>query len=354
MKKTIRIKICDFDPNNPFSYGLFFLKILKKYYDVQLSENPDYVFSHESTTTYLKYPNAIRILYTGENIHPNFNLYDYAISFDHMDFEDRHFRLPVFQLAVFYRQCDIENAGDTDFKTMRPFTKDDLAAKEGFCSFVYNNYLADNARGDFFKKLSAYKQVDSGGNYLNTTGTELTSKLDFDRKRKFAIAFENSSRSGYTTEKILTAFAADAIPIYYGDPRIAEVFNPERFINCADYPDFDAVVARVKEIDENDELYLEIMNRPILMPGIDFAKDRENLEVFLRHIFDQPLSEARRRRINPIRAQIYQENEKHIARYRTITNQIRKILALLYRPFKKIPFFEHFKTILFQKIYSIK
>ncbi len=333
---------------------MFLVRHLSKLYDVVLSENPDYVFFHEGTTEYLNYPNAIRIFYTGENIHPNFNLCDYAISFDHLTFEDRHFRLPVFQTAVFYRKCDVENAGDLDFKTPRPFTKEDLAKKEGFCSFVYKNYLADNARGDFFTKLSQYKKVDSGGEYLNTTGVKLASKLDFDKKRKFSIAFENSSRSGYTTEKILTSFAADTIPIYYGDPRIAEVFNPGRFINCADYPDFDAVVARVKEIDENDELYLEIMNKPILMPGVDFAKDRENFVLFLKNIIDQPLSDARRRRINPVRAKVCEENERLAAKYRSILSSSKQIIAFFYKPLKNMPLFEKVKIALFRRIYTKK
>ncbi|OGG61135.1 hypothetical protein A3C87_03215 [Candidatus Kaiserbacteria bacterium RIFCSPHIGHO2_02_FULL_49_34] len=350
--RTINIKICGYDLDDESVRDIFLVRELSKLYHVTFSNKPDYVFFHEGTTEYLNYPDAIRIFYTGENIHPNFNLCDYAISFDHLTFEDRHFRLPVFQTAVFYRKCDVENAGDLDFKTPRPFTKEDLAKKEGFCSFVYNNYLADNARGEFFAKLSAYKQVDSGGNYLNTTGTELVSKLDFDRKRKFAIAFENSSRSGYTTEKILTAFAANALPIYYGDPRITEVFNPERYINCADYPDFDAVVARVKEIDENDELYLEIMNKPVLMPGVDLAKDREDFAVFLKQIIDQPLTTARRRKINPVRAITYEQNERLIARYRNTTLRTKQTIAYLYAPLKKISFFEKVKIFLFKKLYA--
>jgi hypothetical protein len=347
--KTIKIKMSGHDPKNQFSYGYPILRALEKHYQVEFSDEPDFLFTNGSNLEYLDHDCA-RIFYTGENEHPNFNLFDYAISFDHMEFGDRHFRFPVHQMAVFYHPEDIKNAGDLDFKTSRPFTSSDLAIKTEFCSFVYSNYLADPARDTFFNLLSDYKQVSSGGRYKNNVGGPVVSKLDFEKKHKFSIAFENSSRAGYTTEKIFCSLAADTIPIYYGDPRVGETFNEKRFINAMKYPNFAAVVERVKEIDQNDELYLAIMNEPILNPGIDFRKDREEFGQFLKHIMDQQPRSALRIHINPARRKVFEENERVLMRIRLGKQRLWAILAFIYRPFKKIAVIEKIKIMLSRKI----
>lgn len=347
--KTIKIKICGHDPKNEFSYGYPIIRALQKHYCLEFSDNPDYLFTNDSSIEYLDY-DCVRIFYTGENEHPDFNLFDYAISFDHMEFGDRHFRHPVHQMAIFYNPQDIQNAGDLDFKAPRQFTKSDLVQKTEFCSFVYSNYLADEARDTFFNLLSQYKQVNSGGRYKNNVGGPVASKLDFEKRHKFSMAFENSSREGYTTEKIFCSLAADTIPIYYGDPRIGEIFNEKRFVNVMKYPDFESVVERIKEIDQNDELYLTIMREPILNPGVDFAKDRGDFVNFLKHIIDQPLKDARRIHINPARRKVFEENERIIMRIRLHKHRFWTILTFLYQPFKKFSLIEKAKIVLSRKI----
>ena len=64
-----------------------------------------------------------------------------------------------------------------------------------------------------FEALSWYQQVSSGGRYKNNIGGPVDDKLKFQRKHKFVIAFENTATPGYTTEKIIGAFAAGAVPI---------------------------------------------------------------------------------------------------------------------------------------------
>ena len=116
------------------------------------------------------------------------------------------------------------------------------------------------------------------------------------------------------------------------------------------YPNFEAVVDRVKEIDQNDELYLAIMKEHVLNTGIDFAKDREDFTSFLRHIIDQPLNEARRVHINPARLKVFEENERIIMSIRLRKHNFRMFLAFLYRPFKKIQKLEEIKIALFRKM----
>ena len=129
--------------------------------------------------------------------------------------------------------------------------------------------------------------MNSGGRYRNNIGEAVKSKLEFQKKHKFVIAFENTSTSGYTTEKIVHAFAAGAVPIYWGNPEIVKEFNPSSFINCHDFgltekgePDaIKKIIEEVKRIDNDDSAYLEMLKTP----------------AFLYNIFDQPTEKAYRR-----------------------------------------------------------
>lgn len=337
--KTIKIKICGYDPREEFSYGNFFLARLRRLYNVELSDNPDYVFFYERDDEHLRYPNAIRIFYTGENVHPDFNVTDYAISFDRLSFKDRHFRLPLYMAATFYDKTDIEHAGDMTFEHTTPMTKTELADKTGFCSFVYSNYLADPRRSELFDALSTYKKVGSGGKYRNNVGGPIPHKLLFERTHKFSIAFENSSRDGYVTEKLPAALLARTIPIYFGDPTVGMEFNTKRFINAHEYPNFEAVVARVREIDQDDEAYLRMVNEPALAPGFHYQDTLDAFDEFLQNIFNQPITTAKRRSINAVHADLLAKRDATF-----FAAQKRKaILRTMMSPLRRIPLFNRMK-----------
>jgi len=340
--KKIRIKICEFGRKDDALQNHFIYKILKKYYDVEFSEHPEYLFYNESSYEHLKY-NCIKIFYTGENIHPNFNLCDYAVGYDYINFGDRYYRLPVYLFVVFNQAEELARGIDTDFTKTELFTKQDLLKKTEFCSFTYSNYLADETRQVFFDKLNKYKKINSGGKYLNNVGGRVKNKLEFEEKHKFVITFENSCNIGYTTDRLPAALAAKTIPIFWGNPEIGREFNEKRFINCHNYKNLDEVVERVKEIDKNDDLYLSVINEPVTVPSYNFAEARKGFEEFLKHIIDQPLSSARRRNINPAKAREFERCEMAAAKYVKRQAMIQKVLAKIYQPFKKIKFFENLK-----------
>ena len=83
---------------------------------------------------------------------------------------------------------------------------------------------------------------------------------------KFSIAFENAWYPGYTSEKIVTSMLAGTIPIYWGNPDISREFNSASFINCHDFPTLDDAAAYVQKVDEDDNLWCEIMSRPWKTP----------------------------------------------------------------------------------------
>ncbi len=284
MKKQIKIKFVDFNVGLGFTKEKNdFIEALSKKYEVVQCENPDYIFYSVFGVEHLKY-DCVRIFYTGECYTPDFNECDYAIGYDRLQFGDRYIRVPLYRLLRYKNSYD-------ELLCPRKFTIEDVNAKTAFCNFIYSNCFAQEARALFFDRLSQYKRIESGGCYKNNVGRPVPNKRKFQEKTKFTIAFENTTYDGYATEKLVEAFAAGTVPIYYGDPNIAKDFNPEAFINVIDYKNFDEVIERVRKIDNNDELYLKMLNTaPVLNPS-----DNSDLAEFLYHIFDQPLQTAQRR-----------------------------------------------------------
>lgn len=178
---------------------------------------------------------------------------------------------------------------------------DFVRGKPYFANFITSHESEGNIRGAFFKQLNQYKRVESPGDYLNNMpdGKKVDwkndSKTDFQRKCKFTLCFESTNHYGFVTEKIMDAFYADTIPVYYGSPTVTDIFNKNAFINCGDYPSFDAVIEKIKELDNDDEKYLEMLRQPILVDP-DYPKRlEEELDKFLCAIVDQPLDQAYRR-----------------------------------------------------------
>lgn len=288
--KHLKIFHVDF----PDSYlANWFTHILEKRFSVEVTDkNPDFIFCSGRDYKYLEF-DCPRIFWTGENIRPNFNSYDYALGFDWMIFEDRYYRLPLYRLEA---QFD-------DLLAPKHFTQQFIREQKlRFCDYIYSNELGETARRDFFHRLSQYKRVDAGGRHLNNMGAPIPwdelglNKLRFQQEAKFSIAFENTSTSGYTTEKLSQPLRARSIPIYWGNPNVARDFNEQAFINCHQYDSWDQVIAKIVEIDNNDELYLRILNAPVFPEGKLSQYLEENaIANYLEYVCSQPRHKAFRR-----------------------------------------------------------
>lgn len=267
-----------------------------KNYDVQVVEDdPDYIICDifgQLPYEYCRYP-QVRILGNGENYIPDFNVVDYAVSRYPITLNDRNFYLPG---CAIRRERFLGLASkDRDYGT------DFIENKAYFANFIASHESENNIRGDFFKQLSKYKRVESPGTYLYNMddGTRVRwdndSKIRFQRKCKFTLCFESTADYGFITEKIVDAFYADTIPVYFGSPTISDIFNKDAFINVADYASFDDAIARIIELDNDDEQYMQMMRQPILVDPEYPKKLYEDLEAFVCHIFDQPIEKAYRR-----------------------------------------------------------
>lgn len=278
----------------------FVFQILQKHYDVQICEDPDYLIcdsfgSAENVQTpyiYCRFP-KVRIMENGENYIPDFNLVDYAVSRCPITIQDRSFYLPG---CIGERNRWLSLPGKD-----RDYSMEFVKQKEYFANFIAGHESEYGIRGDFFKKLCEYKRVESPGSYLNNMPDGKCvrwtddSKTDLQRKCKFTLCFESTVQYGFLTEKITDAFYADTIPVYYGSSTITDIFNPDAFINCSDFDSFDAVIEKIKELDQDDEKYLKMLRQPILVDPEMPERLWQELEQFVCHIFDQPLEKAYRR-----------------------------------------------------------
>ena len=222
-----KIKVCfvgfwdGFDSNDNF-----FINFMRKYHEVEVSNNPDYCFFSNYGFENLRFNSCVKIQFVGENMVPDFNLADYAIGFHYLNFGDRYLRLPLY---IIYGEFFIKGGYQKVKDNILPEPKQLLNRK--FCNFVYSNSAtADPIRKEFFERLSKYKKVDSGGKFLNNIGYHIPKKVEFIKDYKFTIAFENSVCEGYTTEKIFEPMVMNSMPIYFGNPLVDKDFNKDSFI----------------------------------------------------------------------------------------------------------------------------
>ena len=281
---------------------------LKPYFDFVVSNQPQVLL-------YGPYPGTLppgrylKVFVGCENLRPLMDECDWAFCVEHEEYVDdpRYMRFARWGDDTYLVQKD-----ERDWAQI-------LREKTRFCAFVHANPVP--YREEFFRALSRYKRVDAPGRSMNNAPSidpvpgrlDWIAKVAYLRNYKFVIAFENSSWPGYNTEKLTHAIEADSLPIYWGDPEIDRSCNTVRFIDARAYlpkprrllprlPDaphslrsgtpptpaariarkvngllsrseqylwarmgFDALIARIIEIDRNDELYIQHLCQPFLI-----------------------------------------------------------------------------------------
>jgi len=248
MKRKLRIKFTDFWPtfNKRENY---FVHLLSKVYDIEFSDDPEILLYSHFGFDHRNYK-CVRVLFLGENIRPDFRECDFAFCFDYLPDNPRNYRLPLYAMY-----------DDVKRLTLPKDPVKIASLKTKFCAFVVSNKFSSK-RIDFFKKLSKYKMVDSGGMILNNVGGPVENKIAFLKDYKFTISFENSSYPGYTSEKVFEPMLVDSLPIYWGNPLVDKDLNTKSFINCHEYQNDDEVIERIIEVDNNRDKYLEILTQP--------------------------------------------------------------------------------------------
>lgn len=260
----------DFDANDNF-----FTNLLKEHENIEVvepNENPDILIyslfgnSHKSLNAKRK------IFYTGNACGHRVEA-DYNISFD-LD-SPKNSRVPIW---VTHLNNGVIN--DCVQKARGQFV---VPHKTKFCSLIAGCAGQTNYRKEITEKLSKYKKVDCGGNYLNNLGynvprgLQASGKIIHNMDYKFCIAVEHENYPNYVTEKMLDAYKSRCIPIYWGCKEVVKDFNPSTFINANDFNSIDELVEHVKKVDNDDELFRSYFKEPVFTNyWLDVIFNKEN------------------------------------------------------------------------------
>lgn len=145
-----------------------------------------------------------------------------------------------------------------------------LSPPSSFCTFIVSNPKCE-MRNRIFERLNSYKTVHSMGRYANNVGYNLHypywSEQYFNviGSHKFMICGENTKMTTYSTEKIVNPYMAYTIPIYWGTHNIKNIFNPDSMLFLEDETEesFNKLIEKIIELDNDDQKYLEFINRPV-------------------------------------------------------------------------------------------
>ena len=82
--------------------------------------------------------------------------------------------------------------------------------------------------------------------------TSIENKVETISAYKFNICYENISYPGYVTEKIIEAFLARTIPIYYGASDIYDFIPSNAFIDASKFAKVDCLLDHISKIQSNE------------------------------------------------------------------------------------------------------
>lgn len=255
--RSLNVKFEDFYKGFDIHHNIY-VDVLSRKYDVSVivddASEPDLLFYSFNGSRHYGY-DCIKVYCSLENDVPNFNECDYALSAHYLQFGDRHLRFPQYLIYDEYDALDV------------PCEVTETLFHREFCSAVVSQVrYSSPVRLQLLDAIDAYKPVAFGGAYRNNVGGRISDKMDFLRRYKFNLAFENSCVCGYTTEKLVEALAACTVPIYWGNPLVGKEFNPEAYINIADYDTVDNALRAIDCIDHDEAAYLSMLRSPKVLP----------------------------------------------------------------------------------------
>ena len=115
-------------------------------------------------------------------------------------------------------------------------------------------------------------------------------KVEYQRQFRFTIAFENVDLPGYTSEKSVDGLLAGTIPVYWGNPEIADDVEPTSIINACSFNSWEELADYVVYLDDNRELARPFFE-PVWPLRIDLDKTRDAVvDLFERALDDRRLS----------------------------------------------------------------
>jgi len=213
-------------------------------------------------------PLAFNVWCTFENRRPPANGFDLTLSFDINTYNDSNFYLPLIYLYMNHKKT-----GDAHSKHLvspkqctepRSIEPNFINTKFGFASSFINN--PQQTRLFVVKELSKISKVSV---YGRSVGNYVEDKISEAEKFCFNLCFENDFYPGYVTEKILEAWLAKSIPIYWGSDA-NNILNPKAYVNFNDFLSVNEFVKYILELYSDEKRMIEMISQPILNSNFDY------------------------------------------------------------------------------------
>lgn len=286
MKKEVRIAFVDmwegFSPS-------FIMNVMgDDYLLIEDRRNPQLVFFSCFGTEHLRYTKQIKIFVNGESFIPDFNDCDYAIGTVKVDFMNRCLWVPL----SFW-------SSDSRMGTVRPLSRED-ALNRRFCSFIYSQDTMGRGarlRKELCERLMVYRKVDCPGRVLHNCDPEelsqryakdwADSKISYCSKYKFSIAYENENLPGYITEKLTDCYLSNTVPIYCGSIGDVYPYPKESMICVDDFENVDDLLAKIKEIDTDDDAYMAMLEANPFYSQMERVDFNEKMRFFIADIIEK-------------------------------------------------------------------
>lgn len=261
-----------------------FGKLLQDNYNIEYTnKTPDVVVFSVFGDRHKKYnkKDTTKIFYAAENFEKrkypaldqqkgwdNVHKYSHYSITPYRNEEENHLRVPNYIRKHGYEiKNDIENVEV-------PEKKKDIVYMQSSCV---------KYRDDFVKNLRKKVSVDCVGKCIKNKNVNVKNKTEFIKNYKMNVSFENSV--GYVSEKIVDAFIANTIPIYYGDPRVEEDYNKDAFINYHNFKNEEELIDHIISVLEDDQKIHDMIKQPRIVNHELF--DKNNAIKFFDKIFKE-------------------------------------------------------------------
>jgi len=211
-----------------------------------------------------------RVWYTGENIRPPLDSnFDGFLSFDQDDYGGVNAYLPLWQLYFRNKMTTyISPSLGREYPVHKFLEERDFSdePRRFVCAFINN---PDPHRLRAIQALRKYGEVDI---YGRSFGNFAKDKISIGSRYRFILAFENDYFPGYVTEKIFDAYAANAVPLYWGCLGKETRLNENSFIDASRFQNLDYFAFYVGNMDMS--AWQKMYSEPLLvrLPDHNSAK----------------------------------------------------------------------------------
>lgn len=206
------------------------------------------------------YPESdINIWMTFENRRPPHSKFDLTLSFDTDEYNGTNVYFPLI-----YTYMDMLNNSASYVR--HKITPSKAAAPRNFQIETREKFACvfmSNPETQRMRVVDALRRIGQVDVYGRVSGNYVADKIAISNQYKFQICLENDLFPGYVTEKPLEAWLSGSVPVYSGLDSMS-ILNPKAILNLSDFSNLNDLVDKVRELNNDVEAYLRIVNAPLL------------------------------------------------------------------------------------------